>query len=828
MRLGIALSGRGAAVLVIGGLCLLTGAALGFPLLNLSGDLLLLALVLAAVLGVLELRGVELDVRMAAEAEPDGSWCVGVRALASRRAGPFGLALKVGRTWLPDVPVSLPDAAGHLLRLPPDAGLAPVQVRLRAFPLGLLAVSSRRKVARPVPAETPSPPEAPARRLASDLADAPFGGLREHRSGEGIRGIHWGASARLQRLVVRLREADEDARDPVRGARWPRDPGASIALDWLLLHAASAIAVLAAIAFSGASGLLGGATAGVAGALALAGSLLSARRQARPGRWLHAALYLGLLVVLAGFLLRAQHPAAARGAMVELVVWVMALFAWDLRNRAYLGAQQLFALLTVAVLPAFLPPSDTPWVGLTYGLTLLGLLLASWADGRHSIGYARVRLSDLEALPSRWVPLGLIGLVAYLAQPWLPAIPLPALPTFGLAPARDAARPGEATQLPGESGAIALDARWPGGTGTVLRLEGAEPLRLRVETFDRYHAGRWSRTPHRSLEEPVRPGHPPHRWLTLLVPGVAQLPLPETTVGVLTPLERPRLRHDGSLSNPAGLRTGYRYRVALGDEPAWRRSAPSDTERTRDGLPAPLAAIARSYAAGAATPAETLTRLHARIRGAARYDLEAPRPPAGVDPTLYFLTTSRRGACVHYASALAILGRSLGIPTRLVVGYAPGARGASEVAYREGDAHAWVEAYLDGRWESFDPTPAVGDRPKRGLDPRAWLLGGLLLGLLAFFLVRRRRSGVAAEYQRALWRLKRRGVPITPATSAQEALRLAADVLPEGEHEALAALVRRYDAERFAPLAGKRNETPDPLSPLARASAYLRRRRNGG
>lgn len=83
------------------------------------------------------------------------------------------------------------------------------------------------------------------------------------------------------------------------------------------------------------------------------------------------------------------------------------------------------------------------------------------------------------------------------------------------------------------------------------------------------------------------------------------------------------------------------------------------------------------------------------------------------------LLQERRGYCVHYASALAVLGRALGVPTRLVLGYRANADGASTslesgvevVTYQatNHDLHAWTEAYIDNvGWVSFDVTPAIG------------------------------------------------------------------------------------------------------------------------
>lgn len=82
------------------------------------------------------------------------------------------------------------------------------------------------------------------------------------------------------------------------------------------------------------------------------------------------------------------------------------------------------------------------------------------------------------------------------------------------------------------------------------------------------------------------------------------------------------------------------------------------------------------------------------------------------------LLQEQRGYCVHYASALAVLGRALGVPTRLVLGYRANADGASTslesgvevVTYQatNHDLHAWTEAYIDNvGWVSFDVTPSI-------------------------------------------------------------------------------------------------------------------------
>ncbi|GMA50331.1 hypothetical protein GCM10025857_16880 [Alicyclobacillus contaminans] len=91
---------------------------------------------------------------------------------------------------------------------------------------------------------------------------------------------------------------------------------------------------------------------------------------------------------------------------------------------------------------------------------------------------------------------------------------------------------------------------------------------------------------------------------------------------------------------------------------------------------------------------------------------DIPRPGANQDYVDQFLFDSRRGYCNNFSSAMAVLLRCVGIPTRWVTGFATGDIDASysgpgqRYIYRNADAHSWVEVYFPNvGWIPFDPTP---------------------------------------------------------------------------------------------------------------------------
>ncbi|MCC6830791.1 MAG: hypothetical protein IT200_05525 [Thermoleophilia bacterium] len=137
---------------------------------------------------------------------------------------------------------------------------------------------------------------------------------------------------------------------------------------------------------------------------------------------------------------------------------------------------------------------------------------------------------------------------------------------------------------------------------------------------------------------------------------------------------------------------------------------------------------ARRVIGDAASPYIAVNRIETYLRDPANgfvYDEAPPFPVDGAPPLVDFLVNTHRGFCQHFAGAMALMLRSVGIPTRIAVGYTPGRLDPETRRYvvLDRDAHSWVQAYLPGAgWVDFDPTPgrAVANRASvssRRYDP---------------------------------------------------------------------------------------------------------------
>ncbi len=340
-------------------------------------------------------------------------------------------------------------------------------------------------------------------------------------------------------------------------------------------------------------------------------------------------------------------------------------------------------------------------------------------------------------------------------------------------------------------------------------------LRIRLLAHTRFEGGVWRRNEGRGRVVAMREGSrlPLRPWgspraeavnrLTLEVAplGVRFLPYPVTAIsgeaspelirryGVV-PFVRDR---DGNYQLTVEAPPLFRYEVLSAAEPAVDSEPPAGHDPSREAKGSPiLLAFGRDAAGGvdpAASPYLFASRIEAHLAERFFYSLDSAR--WGPDAVEEFLTQRKTGHCETFATAMALVLREHGIPSRLVTGFAGGERGpfGSYFLVRGTDAHAWVEAWCGPGygWVAFDPTPPAG-RPGvtrldvlrsvgQAFENLEFLYGRWVLGFAQAdqsSLARAIRDGVeaAAESARDLFRALREAAPGGVAGRAALALLL--------------------------------------------------------
>ncbi|NLN41841.1 MAG: hypothetical protein GX160_07660, partial [Clostridiales bacterium] len=129
-----------------------------------------------------------------------------------------------------------------------------------------------------------------------------------------------------------------------------------------------------------------------------------------------------------------------------------------------------------------------------------------------------------------------------------------------------------------------------------------------------------------------------------------------------------------------------------------------------DTLPDRVVNLASSIVKDANSPYEMVMEIQNYLKENYSYTLDTPYTPPNRDFVDFFLFDLEEGYCTYFATAMAVMLRSVGIPTRYVEGFSMlehSIKGESNVyTVRNSDAHAWVEVYFPNiGWLPFDPTP---------------------------------------------------------------------------------------------------------------------------
>ena len=162
-----------------------------------------------------------------------------------------------------------------------------------------------------------------------------------------------------------------------------------------------------------------------------------------------------------------------------------------------------------------------------------------------------------------------------------------------------------------------------------------------------------------------------------------------------------------SVASPRELRSaGTRY-------PAW---AVMKYTQLPEDLPQRVRDLGEQLTAESETPYDMAKAIEVYL-AQFPYKLQVSPPPFNADGVDHFLFTLRQGYSEYFASSMAVLLRSVGVPTRLATGYTQGDKLPDQDIYLVTDSHshAWVEVYFPGYgWVSFEPTPG-GELPNPSL-----------------------------------------------------------------------------------------------------------------
>jgi len=230
-----------------------------------------------------------------------------------------------------------------------------------------------------------------------------------------------------------------------------------------------------------------------------------------------------------------------------------------------------------------------------------------------------------------------------------------------------------------------------------------------------------------------------------------------------------------------------------------------------------------------------------------RYSIHVKKPDDKTNPIIYFLFQSRTGFCEHYATAMTLMLRSVGIPARVVTGFLGGELNTSgdDIIVRQSNAHSWVEAGIGGSWRRFDPTPAVSAKPPstialyldmlglmwnryviafslsdqkeivkvvsmpfmmpQTLDFKLQLITKIFIGVLlistvvaTFFLLKhtrlKRYGFVTGQYMKLQKVLKRKGIVIKQSSTSSEVRN---EALQLGTFQRILEFIKLYEEYRF-------------------------------
>lgn len=494
--------------------------------------------------------------------------------------------------------------------------------------------------------------------------------------------------------------------------------------------------------------------------LSALGSTLSWYRRRAKNWWIKLMLAMMMLAALANFFygLR-ENVYDARIPLAHLLIWLQTLHSFDLPRRKDVFYSLWVGLILISV-AATTSRSNSFGIYLTaFSLLAVSSLLASHLSSQKAPPQLLKRLT--------WPVLGggmVLGALIFFALPRYEGMKIRTYPVsmaIENLPQFDGKIKNPAYDQPGQNGigdnsasgrkpfdpyayygfSTELDLNYRGRLSdeVVMKVRGSRASYWRGMGFDTYNGLRWTMTEpfelkridsrrqplwvreSRNLKKNIVPREMvTHSFyierdqsnLIFKAPYAEQLYFPTDYV---------LMDNYGGLRSPIELFSGTTYTVIssvpqysearlrtvswqeMKDQPIGENYA-----QIPNAFPSRIQALAERITAKAQSPYEAVKLLEEHLKTQYPYNLDIPMFPEDRDAIDYFLFEQKEGYCEHFASSLAMMARSLGMPTRFVTGYTPGRynplTGYFEV--RSSDAHGWVEVHFPNHgWVPFDPTP---------------------------------------------------------------------------------------------------------------------------
>lgn len=444
---------------------------------------------------------------------------------------------------------------------------------------------------------------------------------------------------------------------------------------------------------------------GAAPRLALAAGLLASIWQMRTSPWRLKNWILNLAMLPPFLIYLAQYRANnAVQPVVTLLAFMLALRLVSEKNVRHHLQIHVLALFCLAASSLFdLRPTFLLFLGLILLLEAPALVLLTYHDIDPDM---RLRRQQLRPVLAAGVVLLLLTLPLLLL--FFPLLPRTQLPLWNLVGAPLAASTGFSDRVEPGKTANQGEVREPVFRAEMERL-APDRCYWRVTRFNQFDGRRWSRSTMGMVEPPT---------LVPASPAVKQtIYLQPVSMPYLPALDRPLSISSNAVQRaPDGVfersrrRGGRLVYTALSDLSGVTPLLSLARRASYTELPAHFSPRLKALAATLKQQGDSEEQLVGRLdsyfrTGGYRYSNQGM--PTGEQALEQFLFSGKQGNCEFFASAYALLLRSMGVPARLVGGYLGGEYNQLGGYYlvSEDRAHVWVEAYLAGQgWRRIDPS----------------------------------------------------------------------------------------------------------------------------